>query len=85
MYDEFLDCLHSNQYVRIYLKDIQILGQLIMFPNENLCCGHSKEPSHRDGSFEYLQHMIWLSLEKLIHLFRRDPGFLERRFIISGV
>ena len=25
-----------------------------------MCFGCSKEPSHRDGSFEYPQHMIWL-------------------------
>ena len=26
----------------------------------NMCFGCSKEPSHRDGSFEYPQHMFWL-------------------------
>ena len=26
----------------------------------NICCGCSKEPSHRDGSFEYPQHMFWV-------------------------
>ena len=26
----------------------------------NKCFGCSKEPSHRDGSFEYPQHMFWL-------------------------
>ena len=26
----------------------------------NICFGCSKEPSHRDGSFEYPQHMFWL-------------------------
>ena len=25
-----------------------------------LCFGCSKEPSHRDGSFEYPQHMFWM-------------------------
>ena len=25
-----------------------------------MCFGCSKEPSHRDGSFEYPQHMFWL-------------------------
>ena len=23
-----------------------------------ICCGYSKEPSHGDGSFEYIQHMF---------------------------
>ena len=26
----------------------------------NMCFGCSKEPSHREGSFEYPQHMFWL-------------------------
>ena len=29
-----------------------------------MCFGCSKEPSHRDGSFEYPQHMIWLRNKK---------------------
>ena len=31
----------------------------------NMCFGCSKEPSHRDGSFEYQQHMFWLRNEKI--------------------
>ena len=30
----------------------------------NICFGCSKEPSHGDGSFEYLQHMFWLRNKK---------------------
>ena len=29
-----------------------------------MCFGYSKEPSHRDGSFEYTQHMFWLGNKK---------------------
>ena len=29
-----------------------------------MCFGGSKEPSHRDGSFEYPQHMFWLRNKK---------------------
>ena len=29
-----------------------------------MCFGCSKEPSHRDGSFEYPQHMFWLRNKK---------------------
>ena len=29
-----------------------------------MCFGCSKEPSHRDCSFEYPQHMFWLSNKK---------------------
>ena len=28
--------------------------------------GYLKEPSHQDGSFDYLQHMFWLRNEKNI-------------------
>ena len=36
----------------------------------SICFGCSKEPSHRDGSFEYPQHMLWLRNKKLIFLLR---------------
>ena len=29
-----------------------------------MCFGCSKEPSHRDGSFEYPQQMFWLRNKK---------------------
>ena len=29
-----------------------------------MCFGCSKEPSHRDGTFEYPQHMFWLRNKK---------------------
>ena len=31
---------------------------IFLFLNQNICCGYSKEPSHRDGSFEHLKHML---------------------------
>ena len=34
----------------------------------SICIGCSKEPSHRDGSFEYPQHMFWLENKKIIFL-----------------
>ena len=38
---------------------------IIFLPiNLNICFGCSKEPSHRDGSFEYPQHMFWLRNKK---------------------
>ena len=30
-----------------------------------MCFGCSKEPSHRDGSFEYPQHMFWFRNKKI--------------------
>ena len=35
-----------------------------MVASLNMCFGCSKEPSHRDGSFEYPQHMFWLRNKK---------------------
>ena len=35
-----------------------------------MCLGCSKEPSHRDGSFEYPQHMFWLRNKKNNFLLR---------------
>ena len=32
----------------------------------NMCLGCSKKPSHRDGSFEYPQHIFWLRNKKNI-------------------
>ena len=34
----------------------------------NICFGCSKESSHRDGSFEYPQHMFWLRIKNIIFL-----------------
>ena len=35
-----------------------------------MCFGCSKEPSHRDGSFEYPQHMFWLRNKEYNFLLR---------------
>ena len=40
----------------------------------NMCFGCPKEPSHRDGSFEYPQHMFWL----------RNKNFFFRYVLLSG-
>ena len=32
-----------------------------LFLNQNICCGYSKEPSQRDGSFEHPKHMFKLT------------------------
>ena len=38
--------------------------------NFNMCFGCSKEPSHRDGSFEYPQQLFWLRNKKIFFLLR---------------
>ena len=54
-------CLTSVQ------RKIVIIFLPIIF---SICFGCSKEPSHRDGSFEYLQHMVLLRNKKIIFLLR---------------
>ena len=41
--------------IRIFLRKIVVI---LLSINFNMCFGCSKEPSHRDGSFEYPQHMF---------------------------
>ena len=40
--------------------DKEIILIIFLPINLNMCYGCSKEPSHRDGSFEYTQHMFWM-------------------------
>ena len=47
----------------------------------NMCCWCSKEPSHRDGSFEYPQHMFWLRNKKLIFSYAPLSGGLPLTFL----
>ena len=41
-------------------KKLSKIAFIFLFISLNMCFGCSKEPSHRDGSFEYPQHMFWL-------------------------
>ena len=43
-----------------------------------MCFVCSKEPSHRDGSFEYPQHMYWLRNKKINFSFKK--GNIWRHF-----
>ena len=36
-----------------------------MFTFLNMCFGCSKEPSHRDGSFQHPLHIFWLRNTKI--------------------
>ena len=52
-----------------------------------MCFGCSKEPSHRDGYFEYPQHMFWLRNKKnnfQLHTLIWGPGHgLTSMFVTS--
>ena len=41
-----------------------------------MCFGCTKEPSQRDGTFEYQQHMFWLRNKKIIFSYTLLSGGL---------
>ena len=43
---------------------------IFLFLIQNTCCGYSKEPSQRDGSFEHLNHMFHLMGKKIFTILR---------------
>ena len=52
-----------------YLERGPLMWMMHLHVNEKsdydmICFGCTKEPSHRDGSFEYPQHMFWLRNKK---------------------
>ena len=42
----------------------------VLFLNQNICCGYSKEPPRRDGSFEHQKRMFKLMDKKIIAILR---------------
>ena len=46
---------------KIILRKIVIIFLSISL---NICFACSKEPSHQDGIFEYLQHIFWIRNKK---------------------
>ena len=64
---------------RDHKKKIQLKIANIFIPiNFSICLGCSKEPSQRDGSFEYPQHMFCLRNKKMIFLLHTlTKGLLE--------
>ena len=43
---------------RHLVKSLQQKKMILLFLNQNICCGYSKEPSRRDSSFEHQKHML---------------------------
>ena len=52
------------------LHTIKCARPQIIFLNQNICCGYSKEPSHWDSSFEHPKHMFKLIDKKIITILR---------------
>ena len=55
--------LHVQRIRPVKKKKLKI-AIIFVFISLNMCFGCSKEPSHRDGSYEYPQHMFWLRNKK---------------------
>ena len=49
--------IYTGQSKHIFLRK---LVNNFLSSSFNICFGCSKELSHRDGSFEYPQHLFWL-------------------------
>ena len=58
--------LSKVTYVRRLDKSVYQKMIFFLFLNQIICCGCSKELSHRDGSFEYQKHMFKLMGKKII-------------------
>ena len=54
-----------------------------LFLNQNICCGYSKEPSQRDGSFEHPKHMFVLLGKKIVTILRSQ--ILLNVFCVSSL
>ena len=53
-----------SKLVKIRKKFERKIVNIFLLIGFIFCFGCSKEPSHRDGSFEYPQHMFWLRIKK---------------------
>ena len=47
-------------------NNLRKVANIFLYISLNMCFGCLKEPSHRDGSFEYPQHVFWLKNKKNI-------------------
>ena len=63
---------HKSQIYKDFERKIVNIFYLSI--NLNNCFGCSKEPSHRDSSFEYQQRIIRCRISKLIFNYSLLPG-----------
>ena len=59
----FLWCVDDNEGY-ISTKSMRKIAIIFLSISLNMCFRCSREPSHRDGSFEHPQHMSWLRNKK---------------------
>ena len=58
-------------------KKLRKIAIIFLSISLNMCFGCSKEPSHRDGSFEFPQHMFWLRNKYIIFSYALLSGGLD--------
>ena len=51
--------LNTVSCVRPQIR-VLIKKNIFLISNSNICSGYSKEPSHRDGSYEHPNHIVKL-------------------------
>ena len=54
---------------------------IILFLNQSICCGYSKEPSQLDGSFEHPKYMLQLMGKKLLTMLHSFFVFLSKHMM----
>ena len=57
-----------DKIVFIYRPLVKSEKIIFSFLNLNICCGYSKEPFQRDGSFEHPKHMLKLKGKKIFSI-----------------
>ena len=67
--EEGIIILYTNRQMRAHNCEF-----IFLFLNQNMCCGCSKEPSQRDGSFENLKHMFKLKWIRNKCIFNQQKG-----------
>ena len=70
LFSMFVYSVHQANRNGVYIAGAQIRVRnrklFFLFLNQNICCGYSKEQSHREGSFEHPKHMLKLMGKKKI-------------------
>ena len=60
---------------------------IFLLLNQNMCCGYSKQPSQRDGSFENPKHNVKLMGKKTIQVHAKKCVLLTdvRQYVVHQV
>ena len=62
--------------VRTLVMSLRNENQFFLFLNRSICCGYSKEPPQRDGSFEHPKHMLKLMGKKIFTILLSNILFI---------